>query len=57
MVEDGHRRAILYGRGKALVGALGLNYPAFVARHRKAISAGIDWRPDKMVWAEFLSSV
>ncbi len=43
VVADGDRRAILYGRGQALVAALGLGYPAFVARHRKAIAAGVSW--------------
>jgi NADPH-dependent 2,4-dienoyl-CoA reductase/sulfur reductase-like enzyme len=42
-VRDGGRRAILYGRGQALVAVLGLNYPSFVARHRKAIAAGVSW--------------
>lgn len=43
VVEDGCRRAILYGRGNDLVAVLGVNYPAFVARHRKAIAAGVSW--------------
>jgi len=43
VVRDGRRRAILYGRGRSLVAALGLNHPAFVARHRKAIASGISW--------------
>lgn len=43
VVDDGRRRAILYGRGESLVAALALNQSAFVARHRKAISAGLSW--------------
>jgi NADPH-dependent 2,4-dienoyl-CoA reductase/sulfur reductase-like enzyme len=43
VIDDGRRRAILYGREDRLVAALGLNNPAFVARHRKAIAAGIGW--------------
>jgi 3-phenylpropionate/trans-cinnamate dioxygenase ferredoxin reductase component len=43
VVDDGQRRAILYGRGGRLVAALGLNEPVFVARHRKAIAAGLGW--------------
>lgn len=42
VVEDG--RALLYGRGDKLVAALALNRPAFVARHRRAIAAGVSWR-------------
>ncbi|WP_326565280.1 FAD-dependent oxidoreductase [Amycolatopsis rhabdoformis] len=42
VVEDG--RALLYGRGNRLVAALALNRPAFVARHRRAIAAGVSWR-------------
>ncbi|MDI9979561.1 FAD-dependent oxidoreductase [Rhodococcus sp. IEGM 1307] len=43
VVDDGRRRAILYGRGESLVAALALNQPAFVARHRKAIAAELSW--------------
>jgi NADPH-dependent 2,4-dienoyl-CoA reductase/sulfur reductase-like enzyme len=43
VVENGKRRAILYGRGDVVVGAAGLNHPAFVARQRKAIAAGTRW--------------
>ncbi|WP_217562265.1 NAD(P)/FAD-dependent oxidoreductase [Streptomyces sp. GbtcB6] len=43
VVDDGLRRVILYGRGENLVAALALNQPAFVARYRKAISAGLNW--------------
>lgn len=43
VLGEGRRRSVLYGRGTALVAALGLNHPAFVAKQRKAIGAGMDW--------------
>ncbi|MEV7046308.1 FAD-dependent oxidoreductase [Amycolatopsis sp. NPDC051061] len=43
VIENGKRRAILYGRGDVVVAAAGLNHPAFVARQRKAIAAGTRW--------------
>lgn len=50
VVESGHRKGILYGRGDRLVAALGFNHPAFVARHRRAIANGTRW-PDAVARA------
>jgi 3-phenylpropionate/trans-cinnamate dioxygenase ferredoxin reductase subunit len=40
---EGVRSATLFGREGRLVGALALDWPAFVARQRRAIGAGTRW--------------
>jgi NADPH-dependent 2,4-dienoyl-CoA reductase/sulfur reductase-like enzyme len=45
VAQDGRRRLARFGRGGQLVAALAWNWPAELARQRRAIAAGAAWGP------------